>query len=110
MRTQFISEAKLVDRVREAARGNRLTRMAVVAYSWKRGREILASLSLQLPPRRAQETSLEYDQVNVRTLPANGCLVADFLTRDEYDEVFVVPDLMTNLDVHNLARAFLGMR
>jgi hypothetical protein len=110
MRTQFISEAKLLDRVREATRGNRLTRMAVVAYSWKRGREILATVARELPPRQAQDTSLDYDRVNIKTIPVNGCLVADFLTRDEYDEVFVVPDLMTNLDVHSLSQAFLGMK
>ncbi len=51
---------------------------------------------------------LEYEKVKVTAIPSAGAIKADFLDRAEYDEVLVVPDGLTNLDIFRLSKLFLG--
>jgi hypothetical protein len=111
MRTEFISRDTLVDRVKETARGNRVCRMAVVARSWADGREALKYLAKNLNPHAVvSDTELEYDRANVKALPGPGCFEGDFLTRDIYDEVYIIPDGLGNQAVYKLSKLLLGMK
>lgn len=110
MRTEFISGETILTKVREAMNGNRVTRMAIIARSWQEGRKLLQNISQALTPRNTEETSLMYDKATVTILPGPGCLKGDFLERDNYDEMYIVPDGITLTDVHNIAKLLLGKK
>lgn len=111
MRTEFISKDELLTKVREASLGNRVCRMAVVARSWQDGRKALAGLAANLPPLSAdKDTELEYDRVNIKALPGPGCFEGDFLSREAFDEVYIIPDGLGMQAMYKLSKLLLGLK
>jgi len=74
------------------------------------GRELLLDIDNVYPTLKSTDTSLEYDEVKIVVLPGPSCIKEDFLKKNDYDEVYIVPDDMTNLQVYSLSKYLLGMK
>jgi hypothetical protein len=106
MRAELISAEKFPARLKEAQQGNRHVRVALVASSWRAGRELLAAVK----GGDGSDVERDFRNCTVRVLPGPGCVKGDFLTRDEFDEVYVVPDGIPLLDAYRLVKNILGLK
>lgn len=68
-------------------------------------------LAYMLPPQdEGDGTSFVYENVHVTVLPGPGVLKADFLERATYDEVYIVPDEITLIQLHGICKVLLNMK
>jgi hypothetical protein len=106
MRTEFVSRDEVTSKVKGNQGGNRQTRIALLAANWQKGRRLLEAI----PGGDGTDVYREWPWATVKVLPTPGCIQGDFLDRDEFDELFVVPDGISLVDIHRLTKLLLGVR
>lgn len=85
--------------------------MGLIASSWQKGRVALNELADELPPdSSADGTSLEYANVSVNVLPGPGVIKGDFMERQDYNEVYIVPDGITLIQLYDICKVLLKMK
>jgi hypothetical protein len=84
--------------------------MGVVAHSWHSGRLALNQLADSMPPKGATETKLEYERVSVTVLPGPGVIKGDFMDREDYDEIYVLPDNIPLIQMYDICKVLLRMK
>jgi hypothetical protein len=106
MRTEFVSCSEVEDKVKASRGGNRHTKVALVAASWQRGRKLLDGIK----GGDGTDVQRDFAFASVQLLPGPGCIHGDFLAKNEFDELYVVPDGMSLIDIHRLTKVLLGTR
>jgi hypothetical protein len=106
MRTEFVSQTEVAAKVKSNKGGNRQTRIALLACNWQRGRKLLENI----PGGDGTDVKRDFTWATVQVLPTPGCIHGDFLERDEFDELYVVPDGMTLIDIHQLTKVLLSVK